>query len=130
MENGQIRPLDKAMLETLGEWGKIYYEALYLPRPTGIEIENKPKNFILKGEGCYYFFAHDINMVADENVERSSGVVDHNNRFKLEEKIKSVKWLDNGEAVSFTQNGNDVAIVTTPERYGEQLVVKIAKIEI
>lgn len=130
MENGQIRPLDKAMLETLGEWGKIYYEALYLPRPTGIEIENKPKNFILKGEGCYYFFAHDINMVADENVERSSGVVDHNNRFKLEEKIKSVKWLDNGEDVSFTQDGNDVTIVTTPERYGEQLVVKIAKIEL
>ena len=130
MPNGQIRPLDKAMLETLGEWAEIYKEALYLPRPTSIEIEGKEKNFILKGENCYYFFAFDINMSADENVERSSASVDHNNRFTFEEKIKSVKWLDSDEDVSFTQDGDKVNIVTTPEKYGEQLVVKIAKIEL
>jgi hypothetical protein len=46
------------------------------------------------------------------------------------EKIKSIQWLDNGEDVFFEQDGDKVTITTTPQLYGEQLVVKIAKIEV
>lgn len=130
MGNGQLRPLDKAMLSTLGEWVDIYSEALYLPRPAKIEIENKENNFLLKGDNCYYLFAYDLGVSGNINVELSKGDPNHNNEFTLDKKIKSVKWIDNGEDVFFTQDGDKVTIVTTPQLYGEHLVVKIAKIEI
>lgn len=130
MGNGQIRSLDRAMLETLGEWVDIYSEALYLPRPTGIEVENKAKNFILKGDSCYYFFAHDLAMEGSVNVELAKTMPEHKNVFEFPRKIKSIKWLDNGKSLEFHQDGNRVTLITTPQLYGENLVVKIAKIEI
>ena len=130
MGNGQLRPLDKAMLGALGEWVDIYKEALYLPRPAKIEIENKEKNFLLKGNGCYYFFAYDLEVSANINVELAKAKPDHNNVFTFNEKIKSIKWLDNGEDVVFTQDGEKVTIINVPQLYGEHYVVRIAKIEI
>ena len=130
MGNGQLRPLDKAMLLALGEWVDIYSEALYLPRPAKIEIENKENNFLLKGDTCYYLFAYDLGVSGNINVELSKGDPNHENEFTLDKKIKSVKWIDNGEDVFFTQDGDKVTVVTTPQLYGEHLVVKIAKIEI
>ena len=130
MGNGQLRPLDKAMLDALGEWVDIYSEALYLPRPSGIKIENKEKNFILKAEDCYYLFAFDLGVSGNINVELSIGNPDRNNTFTLDKKIKSVKWLDSGEDVFFTQENDKVTIVTTPQLYGEHFVVRIAKIEL
>ena len=130
MGNGQFRPLDKAMLGALGEWVDIYKEALYLPRPSKIEIENKEKNFLLKGNGCYYFFAYDLEVSANINVELAKAKPDRNNVFAFNEKIKSIKWLDNGEDVVFTQDKERVTIVNIPQLYGEHYVVRIAKIEI
>ena len=129
MGNGQLRPLDKAMLGTLGEWVKIYSESLYLPRPAKIEIENKDKSFLLKGENCYYFFAYDLGVSGDPNVELSMGDSNLNNVFTLNEKIKSVKWLDNNEDLLFTQENDKVNIITPPQLYGEHFVVRIGKIE-
>ena len=130
MENGKLRPLDKAMLETLGEWVNIHSEAMYLPRPSNIEIYGKEKNFILKGNGCYYLFVHGLGMEGSINVELIQDLPDYNNSFELQEKIKSIKWLDSGENLQFSQDGNRVNVLTAPQLYGEQLVVKIAKIEI
>ena len=55
---------------------------------------------------------------------------DYNNYFTLGEKIKSVTWVDNGESVNFTQDGDKVNVIPSPFRYGQDLVVRIAKIEI
>ncbi len=130
MGNGQIRPLDKAMLETLGEWVDIYSEAMYLPRPSGIEIEGKAQNFILKGDGCYYLFVQGLNKVGNINVDLIKDTPDYNNVFTLPEKIKSVKWVDSGEELLFKQEGDVATVTTTPQLYGEHLVVKVAKIEV
>ena len=130
MGNGKLRPLDKAMLETLGEWVDIHSEALYLPRPSGIQIDGKDKNFILKGENCYYLFVHGLGMEGSINVELMQNVPDYNNSFEISEKIKSIKWIDNGEELKFSQDGSRVNVLTVPQLYGEQLVVKIAKIDV
>lgn len=130
MGNGLLRPLDQAMLLTLGEWVDIYKEALYLPRPSGIEIEAKEKDFILKGKDAYYLFAHGLSMGGDINVALRREMPDYTDKFKLPEKIRSVKWIDSGKDVDFTQDGDSVTICTEPQPYGEQLVVKIAKIEV
>lgn len=130
MGSGQLRPLDTAMLGALGAWRDIYEEALYLPRPTDISVEGKEKNFLLKGDGCYYFFAHDLEISANVNVELSKGNPDRANVFALGDTVKSVKWLDNGEDVYFTQDDGKVTLVNAPQLYGENYVVRVAKIEI
>ena len=85
---------------------------------------------ILKGDSCYYLFAHGLGMKGNINVELVKDVPDFNNTFTLPDRVKSVKWLDNGQDLLFTQEGDRVTVTTTPQLYGHQLVVKIAKIEV
>lgn len=133
MSNGYLRRIDEGMFLALGEWIEIQQEALYSPRPTQIEIEGErnEKDFLLRGKDCYYLFCHDIPMKGDGNVVISEGYQSENiDKFTLDQRIKSAVWLDNGEAVDFSQDGNKVAVVPTPFKYGVDLVVRIAKIEI
>ena len=128
MGNGLVRPLDDAMLRTLGEWVEIHKEALYLPRPSGIEVNREgDRDFILDGEDCKYYFAHDIAMCGSEHVAPGAWK-GYSTSFKLDKKIKSVAWIDSGEAVEFEQNGDEVVLKFSPQNYGYDLVVKIAKI--
>ena len=129
MGDGYLRPLDKAMLESLGEWIEIHKEALYLPRPSGIEIEGKEKDFILRGdENTYYLFAHGIPMSADDNVELRLNNPEALDKFSLGKKVKSAVWLDSGEQVDRFIDGEQIIFCPKNQLYGEQLVVKIAKI--
>ena len=128
MGNGKLRELDKAMLLTLGEWVDINNEAIYCPKPTDILVEGREKEFLLKGDGCYYFFAFDLFMETDVDLYSGRTPESYNYRFRLPEKIKEVKWLDSGENVPFTREDDMVTLNTAPQKYGEQLVVKIAKI--
>lgn len=130
MGDGGIRPLDYGMLSSLGEWVEMHKEALYLPRPTGIEIEGKEKDFILKGEKYYYLFVHDIPMGGSINVVQRMDMDDYTDRFVLDKKIKSVKWLDNEEDVEFKQDGDKVTVCYDKQRYGNNIVVKVARIEV
>ena len=50
--------------------------------------------------------------------------------FKLDKKIKSITWIDNGEEAEFEQDGENVVVKTKPYMYGRQLVVRVAKIEV
>ncbi len=130
MGNGLLRPLDKAMLLTLGEWIKLHEEALYLPRPTGVEIEGKEKDFILRGDGCYYLFIHNVPVRGDINVTLRFEMPDYTDKFVFSEKIKSVKWLDSGKDLDFVQEGDKVTVCFDAQGYGENLVIKVAKIEV
>lgn len=129
MADGYIRPLDEAMLLTLGEWVKIFEEAIYTPRPSKVTVVGNEKDFILKGEDAYYLFCHDIPMVADHNVAIDV-VKKRADRFALDKKIKSVKWLDNGESVEFSTADGQTAVVPGSFSYGTNLVVRVAKIEV
>ncbi|MDD6479289.1 MAG: alpha-L-fucosidase [Oscillospiraceae bacterium] len=127
--DGSLRTVDKAALETLGQWTALNEEALRIPEPSGIEIKNKPNNFILKNDNTYYLFINDLGVWGDSNVTINE-VKDSSNIFTFKEKIKSVSWLDNGNEVNFTQNGDEVNIQPDPFKYGENLVVRIAKITV
>lgn len=127
--DGTLRPLDKAMLETLGEWVDVFKEALYLPRPSGVEMLSE-NDFVLEKEGTYYLFAHNIHMsVVSADVVKSQ-TSDTTKKFRFDKKIKSVHWLDNDEELSFAQEGEETTVFCTPSAYGASYVVRVAKIEI
>ena len=128
--NGYLRPLDEAMLLSIGEWANIQSEALYLPRPTGISVEGNNKNFILGHDGAYYLFCHDIKIEGDINVTIGEEVSNCAFSFKLEKDIRSMCWIDDGSEVAFEQKDGVVTVLPSKFSYGTQLVVRIAKIEV
>ena len=129
MGNGLLRQMDAAIYNLMGQWIALNGEAIYEPRPSGIEVENKPDDFILKKDNTYYLFCDKLPMSADPNVTRNQETL-FQDKFKLDKKIKTVTWLDNNEPVAFEQNGEQVIIKTVPYTYGRQLVIRVAKIEV
>lgn len=128
MEDGTLRLMDKAIYDLMGQWIKINGEAVYEPHPCGIELENKPEDFLLEKDNIYYLFCDHLPMSADPNVAlKQEG--EYRDIFTMSKKIKSITWLDNGDPVEFEQNGDRVTVKTVPYTYGRQLVVRVAKIE-
>ncbi|MBE6552498.1 MAG: alpha-L-fucosidase [Ruminococcaceae bacterium] len=125
--DGTLRPMDKAMLEAMGEWVEYNEDAIRTCEPTGIAIDGKDKDFILKkDENTYYLFVHDLPMSADPNVAvKRRG--EFTERFTFDKRIKSVEWTDGG-ILEFSQNDITTEVYTTPFLYGEDLVVRVARI--
>lgn len=129
MPDGYIRPLDEAMLRTLGEWVKINGEAIYNVHPTNTDMIGNEKDFLLKGDGAYYLFCHDMPMTGDGNVVINDGSKP-SDRFSFSEKIKNVTWLDSGEPVEYYATEDGVSIAPNGFSYGTNLVARVAKIEV
>ena len=127
MGDGSLRPMDAAMLGIVGEWVGYYEEAIRAPRPSGVAIQNKEDDFLLKDGNVYYLFCFDLPMRADANVAQNEEA-DFSDIFELPEQIASVTWMDNGEPVDYVQEGARVTIHTVPYCYGRNLVVRVAKI--
>ena len=128
MGDGSIREIDRAVLGLMGTWISYYDEAIRNPYPSSIEIADKEKDFILKEGNTYYLFCYDLPMCADPNVALISEAT-YFDQFQMDAKIKSITWMDNDERVEFSQEGNNVTVMTVPFNYGRNLVVRVAKIE-
>lgn len=129
MGNGLLRPIDAATFGIMGEWVAYFKEAVYLPRPSGIEIENKDTDFILSDGTDYYLFCDRLPMVADPNVSKRTAA-DYKDVFAFDKEIESVRWLDNDEELVFEQKDGKTTVTTTPYIWGRSLVVRVAKIKV
>ena len=129
MGNGLLRPIDAATFGIMGEWVAYFKEAVYLPRPSGIEIENKDTDFILSDGVNYYLFCDRLPMVADPNVSKRTAA-DYSDVFAFDKEIESVRWLDNDEELTFEQKDGKTTVTTTPYIWGRSLVVRVAKITV
>ncbi len=129
MSNGKLRNMDKAMFEMIGDWINIYNEAIRSPRPAEIEITGNEKDFILCDGNNYYYFAHDLPMISDPNValEKSCEI---SSTFKFDKKITSAFWMDNGNKVDLEINKDNITLMPMPFSYGENLIVRVAKLEV
>lgn len=128
MGDGSLRPIEAASLGLIGQWAALNQEALYIPRPANIALNHHEDNFLLQDNDSYYLFCDHLPMAGDPNVAQYT-VTDFEIQFSLKQAIKSVVWLDNGEPVSFSQDGESVTIRTVPYAYGRDLVVRVAKIQ-
>ena len=120
MGDGSIRPMDKCMLEFVGNWIKQNKNFIYDVSSSDITSDDA---YVLKGEnGKYYVVIKDVNMSADPNVQRS--IMARDITLKTDKKIKSAKWLDDGSKVDFTENSFKV----TPFFYGTSHYLRVAEI--
>lgn len=127
MPSGKLRTLDTAMLLTLGEWIDKFSEACVGTMPTKITASGE--DFVMKGADAYYLFCHELPMGGNRNValtadQRESYSVE----LELDAPVRSITWLESGDAVEFKQQGSALKIYATPQPYGQSVVVRIAKI--
>lgn len=127
---GGILPLQKYTLKTLGDWISIYEEAIRTAKPCG--IAGADKDFALKDGNKLYFFVHGLARGGNANVTLNLGGAAAKMFTGAFDKIKSIKWIDNGEQLKFMQSEDDgmLAINATNYPYGENMVVRVAVAEI
>ena len=121
--------MDTQIFGVLGRWVAYFDEALHKPAPTGITVEGKPDDFLLRDGNAYYLFCYHLPMVADPNVALQA-TAEYESRFRLPERIRSIHWMDTGEPVAFCQEGDAVSVQTVPFVYGRSLVVRVAKMTV
>ena len=118
--DGAVNETDKCLLTELGKWIKVNKEFIYNARPAEIKANGAD----VMTDGTYYYAViKNVDMSADPNV----ALKEKAKTIKLPIKIKSAKWLDNGEKIEVIK-GNSFAV--TPFEYGRSYFVRIAKIKL
>lgn len=125
--DGKITKLHEAILEEIGKWIEISGKSVYIGRPCTIKGEEK--DFALEAEDRLYLYIHDLAVAAIEQVVMGRKTRDGKRHFSGKmNKIKSIRWADNGEALSFEQTEKGVTVDCTGYPYGKSLVVRVAEV--
>lgn len=129
--DGSLRTMDLALLEAVGQWVSLFGEAIRSPRPYLTALEGREKDFVLKDGKNYYLFAFSLGMVGNPNVALRHSMEDSAcDRFSIgSDRIVRAVWLDTGSNATFEQQDGRVIFRTEPFSYGNDLVVRVAKIE-
>ena len=118
--DGTVNETDKCLLTELGKWVKVNKGFIYNARPSDIKADGA--DVMADGEN-YYAVIKNVEMSADPNVALNGKA----KTIELPVKIKSAKWLDNGEKIEIT-GGNSFKV--TPFEYGRSYFARIAKIKL
>lgn len=127
--DGSIRLIEQGIFREIGNWVSVYKEALYRTRPCEAVCEGE--NFVLRGDdGAYYLFVPGMGVLGPGNVMFQ---VENMIQIAIERfprPIRRIFWMENGEELQFTQNGDRVSVDCTQYEYGRNYVVRVAKIEV
>ena len=129
MGDGSLRPIDAAALGILGQWTALFGESIHAPRPSGIAVSGRRRDFLLQDGKSYYLFCFGLDMTADEHVALQAAGEAYA-QFDLPGEVRSAVWLDNGEPLPMVQRDGYVTVSPKPFVYGRSLVVRVAKLEL
>ena len=130
-KDGSVSKMQQGTMECIGRWMEIYGKAIYNGRP--FLIYDDKRDFLLKDvkdSKTAYLFKFDLQQSSgDENVslrleDNKASVLDN-----IPAPVESVVWMDNGEPLSFVQNGDKLDIAYTGYPYGRSLCVRVAEIK-
>ena len=129
--DGTVPLMARAMMSSVGYWMSIYGKAIYNGRPYLAEVGRR--DFILrdiKDGKTFYLFKYDLGSRCDKNVTVASGG-DGVVRFDgFAGEVESVAWMDNGQALDFTHEGETLTVACATYPYGQNHCVRVAEIKI
>jgi len=132
--DGAIPEYETALLRRVGQWIELAGHVIYAGKPIpGVKCNGR--DFLLEADGKYYYFAFNQSQTGDAHVTVGGGGTNLRALSGLPKEIKQVRWIDNQEELTFTQNGAGVgtralaALDCTGYPYGTNLVVRIAEID-
>ncbi|RKN79199.1 alpha-L-fucosidase [Paenibacillus ginsengarvi] len=126
---GRILTLQQAMLETLGQWFAVNGKPIYEGKPA--EAEGEGSNFALETtDGKLYLFIHHLKISGHAAVTVEGGGPGEKTFTGLRREVESVRWLDNGEELEFTQEtaAGTFRFKATGFPYGVNYVVRVAEV--
>lgn len=129
LADGSLPAYEQAALHVVGEWIRSCAPCLYDGRP--VDAVCRGRDFVLDDGEHLYAFVHDVpirNNMHLSGAERGDGL--QTAEGKLPE-IRRVSWVDNGETLDYWQDGTKdmLAFRATPNPYGSQRVVRVARME-
>ncbi|MBE6563008.1 MAG: alpha-L-fucosidase [Ruminococcaceae bacterium] len=126
--DGEIILMQEALLRSLGTWVETCGQCIYEGKPSKIHAVEK-KNFALEKDGKAYLFIHNMCVLGDANVTVEGDGLGPKNFDRVKGEVRSVKWTDNGEELSFTQDGEHLIVNATGFPYGKNFVVRVAEVD-
>ncbi|OHB58904.1 MAG: alpha-L-fucosidase [Planctomycetes bacterium GWF2_42_9] len=126
---GQIPEYEVAALRRVGQWVKLNALPIYNGKP--YQVHSTDNDFALKAEGKLYLFIRNLNIAGPSNVTLGEKCDTAKAFLGIKQRIKSCRWLDNNEPLSFTQNEDGLfCINATAFNYGSHLVIRVAEVEL
>ncbi len=127
---GAIPEYESATLKRSGAWVAMHAKPIYEGKPTDVKCAGR--DFVLEADGKLYLFVFDLSVHGHANVTVAAGGAGPRTLSGITRKIKSAKWMDNGEPLDVAQNVEKgfASIRLTGFPYGTNLVVRVAEIEL
>lgn len=126
--SGEIPMIQRAILDNTARWIKTTCpEVIYKGRPTDVTGSNE-QDFALGMDGKLYLFIHKLSTGGDAHIVINGTSCGIRSFEGIEGKIKSVRWTDNNEELSFADKDGKWEIYLTDYPYGHNMVVRVAEI--
>lgn len=122
---GGLDTYETELLKIIGKWMSIYGESIYTAKP--YPAHSSSKNFVLKTDNELYLFCFNIARLGSVNVTLAGNYCGWTCFGNINEKIESIKWLDNDEELKFTQCDDLLSVYASGFPYGTSLCVRVAK---
>lgn len=125
---GGLPEYEVAALRVTGRWVARFGDILREGKPVACACTGR--DFVLKVHGRFYYFAFDLSIGGHANVTVGPGGGGPRVVAGFPGKIRSARWLDSGDAVSFAQESEsgDALLHLSGYPYGTHLVVRVAEI--
>ena len=125
--DGSISLMQKATMECIGRWMKVFGKAIYNGRPFA-EIENS-RNFILKDvndEKTAYLFCLDPGSAGEDIVTGRKNTFVELGAIGVE----SGFWMDDGSALELGVESGKTTVLPKGFEYGRSLCVRVAELKL
>ncbi|MBR3639638.1 MAG: alpha-L-fucosidase, partial [Clostridia bacterium] len=126
--DGAIPPMQKCLIEGIGSWISACGGCIYDAKPTAIEGDGK--NFAIADGEKTYFFIHDLGIFGQAHVTVAGNGEGIKHFRNVKGKVKNIRYVDNGEELTFIQKWDDLFIYAPACPYGSNYVVRVAEAEI
>ena len=126
---GAIIPMQNEYFKAIGLWMNLFGEAIYNGKPYSVSPNGR--DFLLKGDdNTLYGFVYNLGGRGGEHVVVNLiGGLERSFVVKEDVKVKEAFWMDDGEQLEFTQDGEKLTIACTGYPYGTHYCVRVLKIK-
>ena len=133
--DGSLPAFEAASLDVIGKWIHTCGRSLYEGRPA--KLLCRGEDFVLRGPDpdgrgeAFHYFAHHIEITGNTHLHQGEPGRGLRTIQGDLPSIARVSWTDNGEELRFTQDRAKGMLVfdATPHPYGEQHVIRVARLE-
>lgn len=120
--NGLLTPIEKQLLESMGQWIKANKKFIYNAKSCEITAENA---IMMQDDKYYYAIIPNVPMSANINVAHN--VIEKTVTVNVNKKLKSGVWLDTGDKVELSGKNSFLAKAFT---YGNSMYMRVARFKI